>query len=132
LNTTIEVKIVQRMHKELIATDVSVAKKKEEEDEKKERRVIKMIVLNGVFNFFLRSPDLLVWLQYTDIRNLIAGGSMTWEHAAILLPGFSNLIVDIGYFTYILTFSTNFLIFYKFNAKFKEAVIFIKTRLQNT
>jgi uncharacterized membrane protein len=81
-----------------------------------------MIILNGLFNFLIRSLDILVWLQYTDVRNLIAGGSMTWKHATILLRGFSNLIVDLGYFTYILTFCTNFLIFYKFYTKFKEAV----------
>jgi hypothetical protein len=105
----------------------SVDKKKEEEDGKKERRVIKMIVLNGLFNFFLRSPDLLVWLQYNVIRNFLARGGYTWEHLSIVIPGFSNIIVDIGYFTYILTFSTNFFIFYKFNSKFEAAVIFFKT-----
>jgi hypothetical protein len=40
------------------------------------------------------------------------------------MPGFLSFIPDIGYFTYILTFTTNFFIFYCFNKNFKETVVF--------
>jgi hypothetical protein len=155
LNTCIEVKIVRRMHKELKdkrermaqlnATNSSKStsigkveiagtsrtltddKKKETEDEQKERRVIKMVILNGVFNFLLRAPDMLFWLE----------NNMTWSiftlrqksrYATLNLndnaPGIFNLIADIGYLTYLLTFSTNFFIFYKFNKNFNKSVVF--------
>jgi hypothetical protein len=38
--------------------------------------------------------------------------------------GLLNLIADIGYLTFILSFTTNFVIFYKFNKNFKESVFF--------
>jgi hypothetical protein len=152
LNTGIEVKIVRRMHKELkekrerlakmnaaksstVAASLSETnnedKKKEAEDEKKERRVITMVILNGVLNFVLRAPDMLFWME----------NKMTWSifnfqffdsaddydyNLAVgqLPPGIFSLIPDIGYFTFILTFSTNFCIFYKFNKNFNEAVVF--------
>jgi hypothetical protein len=146
------VKIVRRMHKELKekrerhakmkATNMSTSpsvetvsaslsqtlnedKKKEMEDEKKERKVMKMVILNGIFNFVLRAPDMLFWLE----------NKMTWsifyfqdDSSTTILnsitPGILSLIADIGYLTYILTFSTNFLIFYKYNKNFNEAVVF--------
>jgi hypothetical protein len=38
-------------------------------------------------------------------------------------PGFLNLVADIGYLSYILSFSSNFVMYYKFNKNFGEAVI---------
>jgi hypothetical protein len=38
-------------------------KKRENEDVKKERKVIKMVIFNGVFNFVLRAPDILFWME---------------------------------------------------------------------
>jgi hypothetical protein len=155
LNTGIEVKIVRRMHKELkekrerlaqmhasnllpsnpveasIHESTNEDKKKETEDGKKERRVIKMVILNGVLNFFLRAPDMLFWLEnkITWSILLVHINDITDFNSDYILnnaaPGMLSLIADIGYLTYILTFSTNFLVFYKFNKNFKEAVIFI-------
>jgi hypothetical protein len=144
LNTGIEVNIVRRMHKELkekrermvkisgsdpSASTTSSASspsvdKKADEDGKRERRVINMVILNGIFNFCLRLPELLVWLQYSTIRDLVMNLSTIWDTTGIYLPGFANFIVDLSYLAYILTFSSNFIIFYKFNTKFKEAVVF--------
>jgi hypothetical protein len=131
LNTFIEAMIVTRMRREMREKRVRMAALgnqtsedvKAEEDEKKERRVIKMVVLNGLLNFFLRSPDLLVWLQYSAIRRSISTGS-SWEKIAIDAPGFLALLMDVSYFSFILTFTTNFIIFYLFNSKFKETVHF--------
>jgi hypothetical protein len=146
LNTGIEVKIVQGMHKELKdkrerharmnaeklsrsvdATGLAGTNYEkihaEKEDAKKERKVIKMVVLNGFFNFMLRAPEMFFWVEYQNIFfSLFKDDSLyTVEENA---PGLLNLVVDIGYLTYILTFTTNFIIFYKFNKNFKEAVVF--------
>jgi hypothetical protein len=153
LNTVIEVKIVRRMHKEmkdkrermaklhdptgpqpLLKTAVADGsqpaapnvlhsdeeKNKKEEDLKKEKRVIKMVVLNGILNFVLRAPDMLFWLENQNIwSSLLESGLINFYS-----PGLLSLILDVGYLSFILTFTTNFFIFYHFNSKFKEAVVF--------
>jgi hypothetical protein len=145
LNTILEVQIVRRMHKELKEkrkrmTIMNAAKskstelakiyltnkdKKKQEDVKKERKVIKMVVLNGIINFVLRAPDMLFWLENESVWSFIftvqLDPSKTYDQK---LPGILNFISDMGYFTYILTFITNFVIFYSFNKNFKEAVVF--------
>jgi hypothetical protein len=146
LNTGIEVKIVRRMHKELQEKRERLAKmndsksfsttavetvnisqsdeyrKREEEDDKKERRVIKMVILNGVFNFLLRAPDMLFWMEnvntWSVLFNPLNGSSWT----GLYMPGLLSFLADIGYLTYILTFTSNFFIFYMFNKNFKDAV----------
>jgi hypothetical protein len=149
LNTGIEIKIVRRMHKELkekrkriakmnsvncskttsVHREIGISefqnedKKRETDDAKKERRVIKMVILNGIFNFILRAPDMLFWLE-----NYMTWSVFNYQDTNALVkyvtPGILNFIADIGYLTYILTFSTNFLIFYKFNKNFNKFVVF--------
>jgi hypothetical protein len=101
LNTAIEVNLVRRMRKELqekrdrlakmnadkssvsvVATTGSADfskkssqlaqdKKKEEEDVKKERKVMKMVILNGFFNFILSTRDSILDGEFkclVDIR----------------------------------------------------------------
>jgi hypothetical protein len=158
LNTAVEVKIVRRMHKELKekrermeklntskASSISLAlaeevntskadedkKKAEFEDTKKERKVINMVVLNGVINFIFRAPDILFWMEnkslISDIFN--KGGP---KYNTEFVTGILNLIADIGYLTYIITFTTNFVIFYNFNKNFKEAVVFFNCKKNKT
>jgi hypothetical protein len=138
INTLIEIQIVQRMRKELkekrvrmlrmssgkslITSNSSVSStitnrltSIESEDEKKERRVIVMVVVNSVMNFVLRFPDFLIFLEATGNSYVI--------YLNLLYPGFSALLLHISYLSYILTFSCNFVIFYQFNSKFKEAFI---------
>jgi hypothetical protein len=101
LNTSIEVKIVRRMHTELkekreriakmsassttssvVSTETATVsqadedrKKAEDEDSKKERKVIKMVVINGILNFILRAPDILFWMENKIIsRNQMPRG----------------------------------------------------------
>jgi ABC-type multidrug transport system fused ATPase/permease subunit len=143
VNTVIEVKICRRMQKELrekrkrfakmnarkssILTTETLTKslsdeemKKEEEDRNKERLVIKMVAINGLLNFILRAPDLLFWLENSRVSSMAFDATVLEQY----MPGVLNFIVDIGYFTYIVTFTTNFVIFYKFNKKFKAVVLF--------
>jgi hypothetical protein len=98
--------------------------KREEEDMKKERKVIKMVILNGIFNFFLRAPDVLFWIENENVWFVLFRDQVAIQSNAYVsvTPGLFGLIADVGYFTYILTFTTNFVIFFKFNANFKEAV----------
>jgi hypothetical protein len=159
LNTVIETKLVWRMHKELaekrerlatmnyksslqvLTTTCSEAsthqegedrKRREDEDEKKEIKVIKMVVFNGFFNFVLRAPDILFWMENASIfTKVFPEQKYTYwvkgTSLAYYVPGLLTLIADIGYLSFILTFTTNFIIFYKFNKNFKEAVVFFKS-----
>jgi hypothetical protein len=104
-------------------------KKREEEDNKKERKVIKMVVLNGFFNFILRAPEMLFWIENANSWELLY--SIVLNHHYVKFPGLLNLIADIGYLAYILTFSSNFFIFYKFNKNFGKAVILFRTKKTN-
>jgi hypothetical protein len=146
LNTGIEVKLVWRMHRELrekrerLAKMNNVAvdrlsssnfettstvktdkKKKENEDEIKQRRVIKMVVLTSVFNILLRAPDMLSWIENVNIFPIVFGDAQYF--LGQFVPGLLSFIADLSYLTYILTFTTNFVIFFKFNKNFKEAVV---------
>jgi ABC-type multidrug transport system fused ATPase/permease subunit len=153
LNTSLEIKIVRRMQKELREKRERFAKmnaansvvnidshksqtdlennKKEEEDSKKERKVIKMVVINGFFNFILRAPEMVFWIENSRSWPLLFG--MTRESQTFSFPGFLNLIADVGYLAYILTFSLNVIIFYKFNNNFGKAVkLFLTTKSKET
>jgi hypothetical protein len=165
INTVIEVKIVRRIHKELsekrerlarlkcdetslstVTTAYSATKstskadesknKIDKENEKKERKVIKMVVLNGIFNFVLRAPEIFFWIENASIFSLVfPDQSRPMDYLSdrssglgYYVPGLLGLVADIGYLSYILTFTTNFIIFYKFNKNFKEAVVFFKVK----
>jgi hypothetical protein len=158
LNTFIEVKIVSRLHKEIVEkrkrmdklrrVHLSIAipyanelidnendkmkrKKIEEEyekrktqkkqDEKKERRVLIMVIVNSILNFIFRAPDVLVLFENYNIWYAVFPSDDN-EY----LPGLFNLLVDVGYLAYIVIFSTNFVVFYKFNSKFREAMKFFR------
>jgi hypothetical protein len=145
VNTAIEIKIVLRMHQELkekrerqakmnssatksatsVADDIRNAKKAKE-DETKERRVIEMVVFNSILNLILRAPDMLFWLESTEILSDLF--SSDYISFLAYFHGFANLLVDASYFMYIMSFSTNFAIFYYFNSKFSEAVVFFSSK----
>jgi hypothetical protein len=108
---------------------VNLDKKREDEDGKKERKVIKMVIINGILNFVLRAPDLLFWLENKMTWSIFKTKDDNNDYILnnILPPGILSVIADIDYLTYILTFSTNFLIYYNFNKNFKDAVFFFRT-----
>jgi hypothetical protein len=138
VNTLIEVKILKCMHKELVekrermarmsaskstALDKNKNTSVEEEDDKKERRVIIMVTVNSLINFFLRIPDFLIFLENSS--------QTAADYYNSIYPGLASLLLDVSYLAYILTFSFNVLIFYKFNLKFKEAfIVFPKKKSQ--
>jgi hypothetical protein len=141
INTLIEFLIVMRMRRELREKRERLARmskgknsnlavnesRTESEDAKKERRVIIMVVVNSLVNFVFRFPDFLIFLE--------AYNSSAVDYYNNKNPGLSALLLDIGYLTYILTFSFNFLLFYNFNSKFKDmfiAIFFSKRKLKIT
>jgi hypothetical protein len=156
LNTGLEVKIVRRMQKELrekrerlakmnafkpVVTTGSVGnetksktdqedKKREEEDSEKEQKVIKMVVLNGFFNFILRAPEMVFWLENSNSWPILFEFLDNYLYA-FSFPGILNLIADVGYFSYILTFSSNFYIFYKFNKNFNDSLVLFWSKKKN-
>jgi hypothetical protein len=159
LNTGLEVKIVRRMQKELkkkrerlsqmnavkaVVSTCSVEGEnqngqqdtmtREEEDRKKEKKVIKMVVSNGILNCILRAPDMLFCFENANIFDILNPPLPDGSINKAVVPGILSLFADIGFLTFILTFSTNFIIFYKFNKKFKQAVVFFWTSksIQNT
>jgi hypothetical protein len=108
----------------LSQTDEGINERNEAEDAKKERRVVKMVVLNSIFNLILRAPDLLFWIENVNIWCALFICNNKRITFGLFVPGLLGLLADIGYLTYILTFTTNFVIFFKFNKKFKKAVAF--------
>jgi hypothetical protein len=122
------------------ASKTDEEKKKEDEDGKKERKVIQMVVINGILNFILRAPDVLFFMQNENVWSSVYKSQLylrkklrflgAWNPNEYL-PGILSFIVDIGYFTYFLSFSANFIIFYYFNTKFKEAVVFWASSKKN-
>jgi hypothetical protein len=119
VNTSLEISIVCRLHAELgekrrrmaemSSLDEAKRKMKMDQDRKSENRAICMVVMNGIVNFALRVPEVFLFLYI----------SFSFLFYEILNSVF--IFVDTFYLFYVLTFSTNVLVFYFFNKKFKEA-----------
>jgi hypothetical protein len=98
-------------------SSVSFRRKRKQDVEKRtEQRAIVMVILNAILNFFLRLPELFFFFS---ISNFVFGINVLYK-IFDSFPRFSLFMTDITYFTYILTFTTNFFIFYLFNMKFKQ------------
>jgi hypothetical protein len=138
INTLVEVTMVKKLHFELeekrkrlekmdenengshknTSTDpISFRKRRKHEiEEKTEQRAILMVVINALINFFFRLPEL--FFIYSVSCQFF--GLSFWTDILRSFQNLSQLTVDLTYFFYILTFSTNFLIYYLFNLKFKQ------------
>jgi hypothetical protein len=95
-------------------------KRKLELDGKKEQCAITMVVSNSLINFLLRFPEIFIFLcndNFLYPNNVI----FTFFDSIARL---SDCLIDLSYLTYILTFSSNVLIYYLFNQKFKQAFSF--------
>jgi hypothetical protein len=94
------------------------AAEKPDEFRKKEMRVIGMVIMNGLINLILRLPDLSSFLYFSSF---IFPDNVFFE----LFCRYYNIcfqLIDISNFFFILTFSTNYMIYYFFNLRFKESV----------
>jgi hypothetical protein len=91
-------------------------KRKMDIEERSEHRAVSMVLINALLNFSLRSPELLVIFS---LAKKIYNPSFMQSFIDIF-PNSRNFVTDITYFFYILTFTTNFLVYYLFNQKFKQ------------
>jgi hypothetical protein len=97
-------------------TRVSFRKfRKQEMEKKSEQRAIIMVVFNALINFFLRLPEL--FFLFSVSKHISEVNVMM--HLFDTFPALKFFWIDLAYFCYILTFATNFLIYYLFNQKFK-------------
>ena len=91
-------------------------RRKQEIEERTEQPAILMVVLNAITNFSLRIPELLVSFS---ISQALFGSNIFYQFINSF-PRLPQSITDLAYFCYILTFTTNFFIYYLFNQKFKQ------------
>jgi hypothetical protein len=97
---------------------IRLKQKKIDQDKKKETRAIMMVIINSGLNFFLRFPEILMFVSSSyGIVGFILGNS-------ILSSNVSSIFISLSYFFYILSFTSNVVIFYIFNPKFKQLFIF--------
>jgi hypothetical protein len=130
-NTFVEVVLVMKLHKELgdkktrvdqmTANSINAPlsfrrKRKLDIEERTENRATSMVLINAMLNFFLRIPELSVIFSLAYSIDSYSFLSCFID----IFPNTRNFATDITYFFYILTFSTNFLVYYLFNQKFKQ------------
>jgi hypothetical protein len=146
VNTCVETSLVLKLRKELaekrIKADAEIQamsrnnasrsavidrvlqlkRKKIEQDTKKETRVIVMVVANSLVNFILRLPEILVFLSsnYNFMKLLFLLDSSKNTDFSFLITDIDGTTMSVSYFAYILTFTTNVIIYYLFNTKFKQ------------
>jgi hypothetical protein len=144
VNTWIEVSLVRKLHKELtykrkkVAEEIELTslhnsahstvlnkiikakQKKIEQDNKKEQRAIIMVISNSLINFILRLPEIFVFISSS---NSLFPSNPLYSFFNSLYD-FMSMMVSFSYLAYVLTFSTNVLIYYLFNTKFKQLFIF--------
>jgi hypothetical protein len=129
INTAIEISILRKFHAELKEKQRKMQEMQQanqnqinklESDKKKEQRAITMVALNSLVNFILRCPEVFIISKNLDL--LSADSSVTRFMSKFQSIGL--LLYNISYFLYILTFSTNVLIYFKFNEAFNKAFRF--------
>jgi hypothetical protein len=97
-------------------------------DKKKETRATVMVIINSGFNFFLRLPEIFVFLSsnFTYLNSAIVS---SYSHFANYLTA---VMVNTSYLLYILTFTSNVAIYYFFNPNFKKLyVVFWERKVES-
>jgi hypothetical protein len=88
-------------------------KRRQQIEETTEQRTVLMVVLNALINFFFRIPELLLPISVAQ--------DIFYLSFVCIFTSFSAFLTDLAFLFYILTFSTNFLVYYLFNMKFKQS-----------
>jgi hypothetical protein len=127
-NTWIEVMIVRRLHVELekkklkLATlhmnSTRVNEQKMRADHKKENRAIVMVILNGFINVIMRLPEFFVFISNSNFMfqgNQLYGTLCFTYEMCMELVNYCDLL-------FILTFTTNYFIYYFFNKKIRSSL----------
>jgi hypothetical protein len=141
INTGIEIATLRKLQKELkekrtkaaemnTSLDELTKKKRFEEDNKREQKTIKMVVLNSFINFVLRFPE--IYILIASSNSIVYFFNNPILYFFISLEHLMNCVVDFSYLTFILTFSTNVVIYYFFNRKFRNAfkAMFFKVKIK--
>jgi hypothetical protein len=136
INTTVEVVLLRKLHTELKGKKarktrldnaprasfssnepVSFRKRRKRElEERAEQRALIMVLLNAFINFFFRLPELL--LLFSASSNVFPKNVLSEFFDSFM--SLQLFTTDFAYFSYILTFSTNFIVYFIFNLKFKQ------------
>jgi hypothetical protein len=107
---------------QLINKVIKAKQKKIEQDSKKERRATVMVIINSGLNFVLRFPEIFIFVSSNS--NLIVAFTTTlifYENT--FFSNLSSIMVNLSYLFYILTFTTNAIIYCVFNPNFKKHYI---------
>jgi hypothetical protein len=92
-----------------------VKRKKIDQDAKKETRAIVMVWTNSLVNFLLRLSEIFLFVSSSS--SLFPGNVLFRMLRSIV--NLENLMMSVAYFTYVLTFVTNVIVYCLFNPKFK-------------
>jgi hypothetical protein len=108
----------------LINKLIKLKQKKIEKDAKKETRAIIMVVTNSCVNFFLRLPEILAF--FASKNSLLTSFIFTEDLSSnsVIFDDLTSMILSTSYFLFIATFTTNVVIYYLFNQKFKQLFVF--------
>jgi hypothetical protein len=107
-------------HSDVVNKMLRAKQKKIEQDCKKENRAIIMVISNSVISFVLRLPEIFVFISSSDClfpNNVLYSFFDSFYN-------FTSMMVSFSYLAYILTFTSNVVIYYLFNTKFKQLFIF--------
>ena len=88
------------------------------DNSKRKKKSIMMVVLNSLINFLFRIPEIIV--IFTNSNHLVENNKLF-----LILCDYISIceeLMSISEFFYILTFSTNFFIFYYFNNLFQKNI----------
>ncbi len=127
-NTALEMIIVRRLRREIeekklhraelthMSPESREFKRRQESDSRMETRAIVMVITNSVINMILRFPD---FFSFIINSNDILPNNIIYQYFCGFL-GICPGLVEIADFFFILTFTSNCLIYYFFNSKFKK------------
>jgi hypothetical protein len=94
------------------------ARRRLRSDSKKEHRAVLMVTVNGLVNFLFRLPEVF---NILNLSSYFYRGNVV---SSTLCAQYCRFFRDLSNLTFILTFSTNCVMYYWFNNKFRQAFRF--------
>ena len=139
VNTTLECMIVYKLRQEIKKKEKRMremmmmgflgraqSSEKTKKNKRREMKSILMISVNGVINLLLRFPECAEIFYFSFLQISFA----KFFHAQLI--DFFPAFILISNFFFILTFSSNFFVYYFFNQKIRESMIFFHSRKKGT
>jgi hypothetical protein len=116
--------------KSRVVSKVNMGKQKKiDQDKIKETRAILMVIFNSGMNFFLRFPEIFVFVSSNS--HFIINSSTAFGIENTLFNNLSSILVNLSYLFYVLTFTTNVLVYCVFNPNFKKHFILWKYNVKS-